>query len=333
MEQESPLFSIVIPVYNTVSELKRCTDSVLKQSFCDFEIVLVDDGSTDGSEKLCDQIASGDNRVISIHKVNGGSADARNFGTKHAKGRYILYLDSDDMWSSTTALEDLSKIINEINEIDVICFGVRISDEMGTIIKTRTVDAAPINVSDKKSVLTPLIYNNQYICASYVKCVKRELIENNNIYFIKKLISGEDIEWSSRIMIHCGSIAVYKDVFYERIRRSQGSITSAIGKRNIIDILKAVEKGAVYVRKHGEDKNMRNLYYEYWAYQYATLYSLLPGIMNDPEYDSIIERLIALKWLLRFNHELKVKALCVASMLIGVRNTVKLTGLYYKLLH
>ena len=90
------LFSIVVPVYKVERYLPECVESILQQGFSDFEAILVDDGSPDRCPQICDDYALRDKRIKVIHKQNGGLSDARNAGLKVSKGRYILFLDSDD---------------------------------------------------------------------------------------------------------------------------------------------------------------------------------------------------------------------------------------------
>ena len=102
-----PKISIIIPVYNTAKYLKECMDSVLAQTMTDIEIILVDDGSTDGtSPKMCDDYAGADERVVVIHKENGGLMSAWIEGLKNAKADYVNFLDSDD-WVDTDMCEKL----------------------------------------------------------------------------------------------------------------------------------------------------------------------------------------------------------------------------------
>lgn len=90
------MLSVIVPVYNVEKYLARCIDSILKQSYSDLEIILVDDGSTDNSGKICDQYREIDDRIVVIHKQNGGLSDARNVGMKKANGQYLAFVDSDD---------------------------------------------------------------------------------------------------------------------------------------------------------------------------------------------------------------------------------------------
>ena len=90
------LISVIVPAYNVKSYLKRCTNSIINQTYQDLEIILVDDGSTDGTGILCDQIAQEDSRIVVIHKENGGLSDARNAGLDICAGDFISFIDSDD---------------------------------------------------------------------------------------------------------------------------------------------------------------------------------------------------------------------------------------------
>jgi glycosyltransferase involved in cell wall biosynthesis len=102
----APLVSVIIPVYNVKPYLRQCVESVCAQTYGDLEIIVVDDGSTDGSGELCNELGGTDSRITVLHKENGGLADARNFGLRHAHGEWISFVDSDD-WVSPVFIEVL----------------------------------------------------------------------------------------------------------------------------------------------------------------------------------------------------------------------------------
>ena len=106
MEERKPLVSVIVPVYNVYPYLRDCVQSVQAQSYQNWELLLVDDGSTDGSGELCDELAVEDGRIQVFHKPNGGLSDARNHGMHHARGEYFCFLDSDDLLPEN-ALEKL----------------------------------------------------------------------------------------------------------------------------------------------------------------------------------------------------------------------------------
>lgn len=111
--------SIIIPVYQTQDTIDRCIESILQQSFTDYEIILVDDGSDYECSQLCDKYSQKDRRITTIHKENGGLSDARNTGIKHSKGEYITFIDSDDAIQNDT-LQALMDEINKYPETDVL---------------------------------------------------------------------------------------------------------------------------------------------------------------------------------------------------------------------
>src|SRR5690554_7275643 len=106
VDEKQVMISVIIPVYNSEKYLHKCIDSVLAQSYTNFELILVNDGSTDGSGKICDEYAEKDERVRVFHKDNGGVSSARNIGLKNSSGDYIIHADSDDLMLSG-ALESL----------------------------------------------------------------------------------------------------------------------------------------------------------------------------------------------------------------------------------
>lgn len=113
-------FSIIIPVYNVEKYLQQCIDSILQQTFTDFELILVDDGSKDTSGYICEQNSRQDSRVKTIHKTNGGAADSRNLGLDVAQGKYIIYLDSDDYILDCAFLEKLHQQAEK--HVDIILY-------------------------------------------------------------------------------------------------------------------------------------------------------------------------------------------------------------------
>ena len=118
--------SVIVPVYNVEKYLSRCVDSILNQTFTDFECILVDDGSPDNCGKICDEYAKKDKRVKVIHKQNGGLSDARNTGLDIAGGEYIYFLDSDD-YVEYNLLEKLNDTICVCNA-EMIVFGYKVEN-------------------------------------------------------------------------------------------------------------------------------------------------------------------------------------------------------------
>ena len=128
----SELVSIIVPVYNVEFYIKKCVKSVLSQTYPCFELILIDDGSTDKSGVYCDELAKTDQRVKVLHKKNGGQAEARNIGLDCARGEFIFFLDADD-WIEPEAIKTLIDKQRE-KGADMVCGGYRLVDEGGRTV-------------------------------------------------------------------------------------------------------------------------------------------------------------------------------------------------------
>lgn len=207
------MFSIIVPVYNIEKYLSKCIESILKQTFGDFELILVDDGSTDGSSIICDKYVSQDKRVKVIHKKNGGLVSARQTGCKIAKGKYIICVDGDD-WVSNDYLACLYNII-KIHSPDIICFGYYnvinnhkyeqlfpinpgfypkediIKKIYPILIQTKNMKAFPPNIWGKAFkrelyVIEQLSLNDKIKIGEDAACTIPCISRANNIYIINK---------------------------------------------------------------------------------------------------------------------------------------------------
>ena len=177
--------SIIVPVYNTEKYLRRCVDSILAQTFTDFELLLIDDGSSDRSGVICDEYALKDSRVRVFHKENGGVSSARNLGLDNATGEWISFVDSDD-WIDGNYLFDL--LIDETCDLNVCNFKIEGSDEKW--------DAA----IEEGTQLTPSIENlfknggfsGYAFFGPTCKLFRKSIIDKNKIRYRENISSGED---------------------------------------------------------------------------------------------------------------------------------------------
>ena len=181
------LISIIVPVYNSKAHLECCVTSILNQSYKQFELLLIDDGSTDGSSELCDELLQKSEKIRVIHKENGGVSSARNAGLDMASGDYIVFVDSDDVISNNyveTFIESSHKGDLILGMIEDVYF-----DDTGSIIKrhTRNVDAPDCGIlADEYYKLLELLR------VPVVKLYKRDIIELNHIQFDENLSVAED---------------------------------------------------------------------------------------------------------------------------------------------
>lgn len=233
-------FSIVVPIYNVEDFLPECIESILKQDFQNFELILVDDGSPDSCPQICDEYAKKDSRIFVIHKENGGLSDARNSGLKVAKGDYVCFLDSDDYWDDSSALTKLSDAI-DVYQAHFILFGHKrflIKDNKITHDFQR--DFLHINSLENPKRYYELIKNGIFSISACLMVSSRKFLIDNNIYF-KKGIKNEDIEWALRIYSLMPEIAIINENFYVYRMQRQGSITTSGDYNNLCDYCSILE--------------------------------------------------------------------------------------------
>ncbi len=229
-------FSLIIPVYNVEQYLKACLDTVVTQSYSDFEVICINDGSTDGGSLILDEYAAKYSNISIIHQENKGLSAARNAGIRAAKGDYIFFLDSDD-WIEPDTLKILAE---KQNGEDLLCFNGRRYFEDGT---TETPDTGI--VEDR---LTGWEYYNKYALVSrkfhfvctVLRLYRREYLLKNNLLF-EEGIYHEDNLFTPLACYYAKSVKVIPDISYVyRIR--EGSITQTTNVQRLFDMITVANK-------------------------------------------------------------------------------------------
>ena len=222
-----PKISIIIPVYKAENYLHRCVDSILAQTFTDFEILLVDDGSPDKSGMICDEYATIDNRVRVVHKENGGVSSARNVGLDLAIGEYIWFVDSDD-WIESNALEILLKGGSNTD----VCFFLLKPYPEGRLpfsFDSILIDQQQVYFSGIKSCGKTIAMIEQ--CGGFGwtcnKLFKSNIIHKHNLRFDHRFAIQEDHLFTLSYVIHIESISVLADAPYNYFMQ-EGSLFSKV---------------------------------------------------------------------------------------------------------
>ncbi len=272
-----PTVSIIVPVYNVEKYLEECVEGVLSQTFTDFELLLIDDGSTDSSGDLCDQIAKRDTRIRVFHKSNGGLSSARNKGMDEAEGSWIVFLDSDDKWADKDGLGRLFDYAT-CNNLDALRFEYQgMNDDMTVCL--------PQKVTDKWMCCNKILSNFELVkygiageWFSVLFLLRRELVDvqryNTNLSIL------EDMEFYCRLFAthecRCGYVA---DAFY-LYRKREGSLSSSPR----VDQLKcSFGMCDVFWNQSRliEDRQMQQLYVHYSV---MTYYRTLQTVASDVYY-------------------------------------------------
>lgn len=231
--------SVIVPVYNVEPYLKKCVDSILNQTFKDFELILVNDGSPDNCGMICDEYSEKDCRVRVIHKENEGVAAARNTGINSVRGEYTMFVDSDD-WIEEDTLE---KLINqaELLKSDVVIFG-----SIKDLYSNKELIKSEINAVLKKLHLNiyelganfTYLFNSVGLLSSWMYFFKTKIITENKLFFNENLVLYEDFDFNLRFLKRCTNITFIPNILYHY---NLYTSTNQLAKRNKLNIVSDIK--------------------------------------------------------------------------------------------
>ncbi len=219
------LLSVIVPVHNVAGYLERCVNSILAQTYSNLQIILVDDGSTDGSEKICDLMAEQDERIMVIHKPNGGLSDARNVGISYATGSFIAFLDSDDYIHHQMYQELIHQM--DVHDADIAeCNYIK-------TIKTRTdlpYRGCVVQIADRNQALISMMRWECFDISVWNKVYKRELLDG--LFFpIRKIC--EDEFWTYQVFFRAKKLLHLEYTFhYYQQARADSILTKGFTEKN-----------------------------------------------------------------------------------------------------
>ena len=237
-----PLISVIVPVYNVEAYLDACVSSIVNQYYKNLEIILVDDGSTDSSSKKCDYWAATDKRIVVVHQKNGGLSDARNTGMSYTNGRYVAFVDSDDIIHPAmyeelyNAMEETG---SEIAACEIFCGQVSDPEELVTYGQPGRREYTP------EGALRMLIDNSDVYVTVWNKLYRKEIIQN--IRFEKGKIH-EDEFWSYQIIANAGRIVMLSSCYYGYRIRSNSIMNRKYSLKNL-DLLEARERRLKFIKE------------------------------------------------------------------------------------
>lgn len=289
----APFFSVIIPIYKVEPFVEQCVESVLSQTCEDYEIILVDDGSPDRCGEICDEFASQFQRVRVLHKKNEGLSMARNDGLKLARGKYVVFLDSDDYWDDNTFLFQALNKLNENCNIDILLFGSK-----KLLPSNRFTDyRKPHESNGEKPNIRSLMESNTYVVCAWDKIVLREYLIGNDICFTKGQMS-EDFEWCIKLMEYNPMIEVIGCSPHVYRKQNANSITANIKRKNLEDICDVINK---YKDQIENEPLMHFLAEEY------VLWMIPSNIIDKGEIKDLLSSMKSNIWLLSYTWYPKVK--------------------------
>ena len=324
-------FSIIVPVYNVQDYLGQCVDSVLSQDFSDFELILVDDGSTDNSPALCDAYAKADTRVKVIHKKNGGASDARNQGLDRAQGEYIVFLDSDDFWNRKDALDLIHRVV-EKNTPDIVMFGCTDWNMQNhkTIISRTDYDQSFFVKKEMWKTLHYLLSQKKLPGGPYLFFVKRQIIEDHKIRF-QVGIQDEDYDYVLSVFLQAQDVFAVNDPFYTYRKGRSDAVTSSYSIKMIYGIEYTINKWLPICEKI-DDPIVKKDLLNYIAFIYSTGFVVLGRIKKDEKKEAIS---IMQKYtdVLQYAYWRKQRITKIAVKVLGIRLFSFLASVYFRMTH
>lgn len=234
--------SIIIPAFNSEKYIGKCLESIVNQNYNNYEVIIVNDGSTDNTEKICKNIIKDNNKFKIINKINGGVSSARNEALKISTGKYIWFIDSDDYIE-----KDAFKIIYEkIDNVDVLAFGYE------QIYKTKQTYKFKERKIDQDKAIKYMFLNKIFIGALWNKVIKREIIEQ--IRFDERISFGEDLLFQYYTLKSSKKIKIINNILYHYVIRDGGICKSS----DIDKKIQGIYVTDIILKENFDDRKIKN---------------------------------------------------------------------------
>jgi glycosyltransferase involved in cell wall biosynthesis len=241
------MISIIVPVYNVEKYVKRCVDSIISQSYSDWELLLVDDGSTDNSGLICEEYTKKDSRIKCFHKSNGGQASARNFGLEKAKGDYISFLDSDDWLSGSFFTVTMSELVN--NDADIVTTNYYLYYDSNNIKPVFNQTKKTV-ICNNREAMKRLLLNNGTSSSVCSRLYKKSLLQG--VRFQDGMLF-EDAAISYQYFLKANKVVFISEPLMYYLQR-EGSTMSRRDKKIRLDEIRAAHERYVGVRESYDDE-------------------------------------------------------------------------------
>lgn len=319
--------SYILPVYKVEAYLRECVKSITCQTYKDIEIILVDDGSPDGSPALCDQLAVEDYRIKVLHKLNGGLSDARNEGLKLATGEYIIFMDSDDLWIGEDSLDKLVSLIMQYPGCTFYGFNCQYYYPHSNIY-TKWVpyaDEVLIPISGS-SAMVSLVKSGTFPMSACLKVIDRQWLIDNQITFKVGQIS-EDIPWFINVLDNSPKCVFVNDYIYAYRQNVSGSITASGGERTFNCLLDIVKTELRLIDKRSFLSDAKNALYSFLAYEVSILMAFVCSLPKEKQTEARAN-IKQFSWLFKYTQNPKTRMVSRMYNVFGYSITERVLRLY-----
>ncbi len=319
-----PFISIVIPVYNAEAFLNQCIDSILSQrdTFSEFELILVDDGSKDSSGAICDSYAK-DPAVRVFHLENGGPSRARNLGVRNATGDYILFIDSDD-YIASGSLANIARCAKEQHNPDVVLLMARkFTDAVIDDFLEEPYDESRIIGASREDVLAYFGERAKFPASPCTKLLRRAYIHEQDVFF-KEGQKMEDLEWAMHCMLSAQSFGCYNGDHYYYRQAKEGTNATIFTDEVYRDVRKVLSDW-VDAYNSEQDARIKSTLLRFTCYEYLILLSACTDYISGD-----IEWHRQMSSLLDTQSDGKSKLVRIVIKCFGVKNASRLLRAYVR---
>ncbi len=315
--------SFVIPAYNVSYYLKQCVDSILSQTYSNTEIIIVNDGSTDRTAEIANELAKCDSRIKVIHQTNGGLSNARNTGLGLVSGEWVVFLDGDDFWRDSSALALLVSEIRRTPKCDFIGFNCSyFYPTTGKYELWVNYEKSLSACHSGKDCIATLVKSGTFPMSACLKIIRTSFLRDNNISFIQGIYS-EDIPWFIKLITTAESVRFINHYVYAYRKDVPGSISTTFATQKFNDLFMIVEQG---VEETGPtDTSLMS----FWAYELCILLGLIT-FFEKTDKRLMYNKLKKYSFLLNYTENPKVKRVCKLKRILGLRLTTILLGLFIR---
>jgi len=315
-------YSIVIPVYNVEKYISECLESLIAQNK-PMEVILVDDGSTDGSGKICDEYAEKYEWIKVIHNDNTGPGKARNVGAREANGDFLMFVDSDD-YISDGFFEKFETSDSDFGA-DIIFFEMFKAFENGEKVSmAQGLQKDKLFKKDKSVVYEHISCCSKFPASPCGKLINLGFYKESGIKMPEDIIS-EDVDWSLELILKANSFDFFEEGFY--YYRQLGCSRSSAGHENAVrDALMIIDKWDKLLREN----EYKEYFYCFLAYQYAMIFPFV-GALDGKKRKAYAKEMKKFRYLLNFGKTKKLKAIKWAVKLLGVKLASRLLYMYVRM--
>lgn len=310
------VFSIIVPVYNIEKWLRQCVESVLSQTFRDYELILVDDGSTDESGMICDMFSNNYASIRVIHKKNGGVSDARNWGVKNAVGDYLFFLDGDDYISEWT-LAELFQVINNKHPDIILSEGIYYESE-GKSVLVKDCDKTEIEGITGQEALLKLTKKRD-AWSVWAKCYKTVFWKQNQFLFKVGRRMGEDFELIYKVVLQAQT--VYMIPAYYHYQTRYDSAMHSIDGKMIVEMLDNLKDWECYLKHHQLNNKLKMQLYEGFSRQLKLVIMENIYLVDKDERNTAFYNASRYAFYLKYNRSEAYRITYICIKLFGMRTT------------